>query len=916
MQKIIFWAEKHPIIVCVVLLLLNIVAAMKIKDIRIDASAEGMMIEGDPAQDYYHETLDIFGTDNITIVYVADKALFTPEKLKFLDELAYQLEEIPGVSKTESLFTVTNFKGEEGSLTTNPLIDWIPETLEEAESIKKDALRSPVLVKNIISPDGSATAINLYVDTDPNDPDFTVKFSKQVGQVISKMRGKFDDIFQLGNTFTKRTISENILADQMTLVPLSVFVLLMTLVITMRSFNAAFLPIITAGSSVLWSLGFMTMMDIPLNILTVIVPSLIIVIGSTEDMHLLSEYMEGVELTGFREKAIHYMAEKCGTAVLLTAMTTFLGFLSITINKIVILKQFGMVAAFGLFVNPIITCLAAPVYFKYFGADKRGPGDSENGIIDRFFDAVADRVIKIINWNKWLVLGFLLGGSALIGLFAVQVKVDNDLLGYFKQTSSIRLRSDILHNNIAGAQPFFIRINGGQPNTFKKPEGLKQVELIQEYMQKKGWFDKTHSLADSIALIHREMNAGDEKFLKVPDSADLIAQYLMFLQRDEISTYATADYSEANILVRHNLTSSYGLAAALKELDQYIKQHLNPHFIYGFTGENILINKASDSMAIGQAQSLSFLLIVIFVIMSFLFVNTKAGALSLIPNFFPIVMLFGIMGLLDIPLNTGTAMVAAIAIGIAVDDTIHFMSRYNKEMRILQSQNKAMEVCIRSEIKPVISTSIALALGFIVVCFSSFVPLIYFGFLSAMVMIFALLGDMFLTPILLSSTQLITILDMIGLKLHDAVIKESKLFEGLRPRQIKKIILLGKMLDCEKGEAAVTYGEEGRSMFLILEGYAQVMVKDEVTGQEVPVAELGPGEVFGEIALVDPGPRSADVRALEPLKYMEIDWDGLRRIQRIFPRIAGHFFRNLAVILGGRLVQTNKLLVKQTKDES
>ena len=124
------------------------------------------------------------------------------------------------------------------------------------------------------------------------------------------------------------------------------------------------------------------------------------------------------------------------------------------------------------------------------------------------------------------------------------------------------------------------------------------------------------------------------------------------------------------------------------------------------------------------------------------------------------------------------------------------------------------------------------------------------------------------------------------------------------------------MLDCEKGEAAVTYGEEGRSMFLILEGYAQVMVKDEVTGQEVPVAELGPGEVFGEIALVDPGPRSADVRALEPLKYMEIDWDGLRRIQRIFPRIAGHFFRNLAVILGGRLVQTNKLLVKQTKDES
>jgi len=193
---------------------------------------------------------------------------------------------------------------------------------------------------------------------------------------------------------------------------------------------------------------------------------------------------------------------------------------------------------------------------------------------------------------------------------------------------------------------------------------------------------------------------------------------------------------------------------------------------------------------------------------------------------------------------------------------------------------------------------------------------IYFGFLSAMVMFFALTGDMFVTPILLSSTQLITILDMIGLKLHDAVIKESKLFKGLRPRQIKKIVLLSKMLTCQKGEAAVTYGEEGRSMFLILEGRARVMVRDEITGQEVPVAEVGPGEVFGEIALVDPGPRSADVRALEPLTYMEIDWDGLHRIQRIFPRLAGRFFRNLAIILGGRLVQTNKLLFEQTKGES
>jgi uncharacterized protein len=915
MNKLMLWSEKHPIIVVCIVVLLNLLAIYKIKDVRIDASAEGMMIKGDPAEDYYRETLKKFGTDNITVIYVKDKDLFTPEKVAKLDDLAFALEEIEGVVKIESLFTVTNFQGEDGALNTNPLVDNIPETLEEAQKIKRDALRSPVLMNNLISATGDATAINLYVEADPKNPDFTVNFSRQVDAILAKYKESYQSVFQLGNTFTKRSISENILADQITLVPLSVLVLLTILVVSMRTASGAILPILTAGSSVLWAGGFMGLVDIPLNILTVIVPSLIIVIGSTEDMHLLSEYMEGMaEHGGIKKLAIKYMTSKCGTAVMLTALTTFLGFASITVNKIVILKQFGIVAAFGLFVNPLITCMVTPVYLKYFGPKKIQQGEDDKGLVGRFIHAFAEGVIKLINWNKWAVLGFLLGGAILLGSFTVNVKVDNDLLGYFKLSSDIRVRSKILHESIAGAQPFYIRISSGHAGTFKQPEALKQLEALQNYMKSQGWFDKTHSLADNIALIHREMNDGKKELLKVPDTPEMVAQYLLFLQRDEISRYVTSDYSEANILVRHNMTSSYELKRVMKKLNQFMAKNLNPHFIYGITGENILINKASDSMATGQAQSIGFLLVIIFIIMSILFVNMKAGALSLIPNFFPIVLFFGIMGILNIPLNTGTAMVAAIAIGIAVDDTIHFMARYNTEMRELQSQSKAMEVCIRSEIKPVISTSVALALGFAVICFSSFVPVIYFGFLSALVMIFALLGDMFVTPILLSSTQLITLLDMVGLKLSDHVIKDSQLFEQLKPRQIKKVILLGKVMEKEKDELAVRFGEHGESMFLILEGRARVLAKEENTNREIEVAEFGPGEVFGEVALVDPGPRSADVRATEQLKYIEIDWNGLHRIQRIFPRIAARLFLNLSHILGGRLVHTNKLLMEKVKE--
>jgi len=912
MRKLMLWSHAHPWIVIVCITVATIFALYSARSIKINASTEGMMIQGDPAQDYYRETLKKFGTDNITVIFIHDKNLFTPEKLKQLDDLAFKLEELHGVSKLESLYSVTNFKGVDGALETNPLMDWPPETLEEAKRVKADALRNPIFLNNLISKDGTATAINLFVEVDPDDPEFNVKFSRQVDEIIKPFQNQFDTVFQIGLSYTRRLISDNIIGDTFKLVPMAIFVLLLTLMVFMRSASGAVLPMITAGTSVIWTAAFMALADIPINVLTVIAPALIIVVGSTEDIHILSEYMESVgETGGNKTKAINIMSGKVGTALLLTSLTTFIGFLSITLNQIILLKQFGMVAAFGLFVNPFITSFLSPVYLRFFGSKKgKLSGEHNAGFADRFFGMIADKIIHIIYSNKAFVLIFFFCLTAIIGIFTLRVNVDNDLLGYFKKSSAIRSRSQIIHNDLSGAQTFFIRINGGFPGAFKQPENLAYIAQIQKYMSEKGDFDKTKSLADDISIIHREMNNGDEKYLKVPDSADLVAQYLLFLRRDDISRYVTADFSEANILVRHNISSSYELADALKNLEEQIKKTLNPHFLLGFTGENILVNSAADSMASGQAKSLSLVLALIFIIMSILFVNVKAGFLSLIPNIFPIVLNFGIMGIFGIPLNTGTAMVAAVAIGIAVDDSIHIMSRYNTEMRVLQSQDKAIKVCLHSEVRPVISTSIALSLGFAILGFSNFVPVICFGLLSSMVMLFAIIGDLFITPILLSSTQLMTLWDMIGLKLQQSVIKGSELFRDLRPWQIKRIILLGKISTSEAGGLAISQGEEGSSMYLLLEGRAEVITKDKKTGKDVILSKLKPGEVFGEIALVEPGLRSADVRALEPINYLEIDWDGLKRIQKIYPRIASRLFLNLSRILGARLIQTDKLLLE------
>ena len=556
--------------------------------------------------------------------------------------------------------------------------------------------------------------------------------------------------------------------------------------------------------------------------------------------------------------------------------------------------------------------MIAPVYLHFFGPKYKKTDKKNKSINEKVMMYLADHVLYLIHTKKWLVFSVLMGGALIVGLFAFKVRVDNDLLGYFKPDSTIRIRSEVVHEEISGTQVFYIRVSSGVEGLFKEPENLQQISDLLEFMKDKKWFDKVFSLTDYIKLIHREMNNGDSKFYKLPGTKELISQYLLTLQRDEIEKLVSPDFSEVNIMIRHNIGSSYELNEAVAEIKQFINTNFNTHFKVGFTGENILINAAADSIAYGQVQSLSLLLIIIFIIMSILFVNFKAGFLSLVPNFFPIIIVFGMMGIFKIPLNVGTAMVAAIAIGIAVDDTIHLMTRYNKEMRILQDQQKAIDVCIRAEITPVMSTSIALAAGFAVVCFSSFMPIVNFGFLSAFVMLFALLGDLFITPILLSSTQLITIWDMVKLDLKKEVIKGAELFYKLNPWQMKRVVLMGRVLETKKSDIAIGFGEQGNSMFLLLEGSAQVLVRDS-KGEQSAVATIRPGDVFGEMAMVNPGPRTADVKAVEDMKYMEFDWKGMNRIQMIYPRIAVHLYRNLSRILGQRLKETTLQLMKATK---
>ena len=911
-ESVVTWSRMNPVIVLIVAGIITAFFAYQMPKIRVDASASRMMVKDDPNRIFYEETIETFGSDNTTVIYVKDEKLFTYEKLEAIEEVFYELQDVPGVSRVNGLYSVKNFKGMDGYLDTNPLLDPIPEEQADLDSARKDAINSPLMLGSMISEDGKVMAISVIAEPDTEDDDFDKNFSTAIDEVIAPLKDKVDEVFQIGTPLTRRSIIYHILDDQMTLVPMAVAILLVLLVVGLKSFNGAIIPVITGGISVIWAVGFMTLMGIPIQVLTVIMPCLVLVLGATEDMHIISEYFHGIEEGNNKIQAIDFMAHKVSTAILLTALTTLLGFASIILNDITLLKEFGIASTFGLFVNFWVTITVVPACLRFFGESKSPfkKKDKEGEEGGKLFKWVAEKSIRIVNTKKRLTV-IVYCVLILICCYGItMIKVDNDLLGYFKASSDIRVKADILHEDLAGAQTFYVTLNAHEKGAFKKSEVLKKVFAVQGYIDGSGDFDNSVSLSNNIALVNREMNGGTQDKYLIPDKDELVSQYLLFFTRDDIDRYVSSDYSEANIVVRHNLSSSFDLRIALNKLTEVLKKQFDETEIkYRYTSESILINSAAESIAVGQVQSLGLMGLIIFVIMCVLFVNVKAGLLSLIPNLFPIMLLYGVMGIFGVPLNPGTAMIAAIAIAIAVDDTIHFMVRYNEEMRIHNDQTKAMESSIREETRPVVTTSFALALGFASLGFSHFVPLIYFGLLSAMVMILALMSDLFITPMLLVSTKLITIWDMVSLKLRETVVNKSPLFQNMKKWQIKKIVLLAFTKTFNKGDLIIKQGAKERTMYLILDGSVQVE-STRADGRKTVFQELHSGEVFGEIALVDEVERTADVVALgDDTQVIEIDWKSLERIRKIFPHLASKLFLNISKILGKRLAAMNKAKV-------
>jgi predicted RND superfamily exporter protein len=358
----------------------------------------------------------------------------------------------------------------------------------------------------------------------------------------------------------------------------------------------------------------------------------------------------------------------------------------------------------------------------------------------------------------------------IIGIF--RLHVETNVIEYFHPSAPFRQAVEIISERLQGTAPIDIIIEGSKAGDIEDPKLLKSIEKMQSSLGRHPAFGKSTSVVDYLKLINKAMHNNDQSHYVLPQTKEEVSQYLLVysLADDQktLDQYMDYDYRIARIRVRTGATSSSGVIELKDFIEQQAEGIFPPNIKWKVTGDQILSAESAQHLSHGILYSFSLAMIIISIIMMLLFRSVKMGAVAMIPNMLPIIFVLGVMGWGGIEFNIGTSIVVCVAIGIAVDDTIHFLVRYFYELKqtnhyliraltgvkITDGQKQAIWTTLDHVRRPITLTSVAIFLGFGVLGFSQFVPIEWFGILTALTMIFCLLCDLFILPVLLSSISI------------------------------------------------------------------------------------------------------------------------------------------------------------------
>lgn len=892
--------------------------------VRVDSSTENLYSQNDPNKKYDEEMRGLFGSDDMGVIGLVTGNVYTPAALEKIKRITAEVGKVDGVESVQSLTNVPDPIADLG----NPplLIPRIPSDRAALDALRHKVEDNPIYL-NVVARDGKGAAILIFFRQQiGEDESSQERRDDHLQNIVARERGS-DELYLTGMQHVTVNSLRLMHRDLWTFTPLSLAVILLVLAFCFRNARGVLLPLVSVLCGVIWTLGIMVLTGEAITIGTLVLPSLLIVIGSTYSIYIIAQYEDEIQKGGTAPELVLRALTRVSVPVTVAALTTVVGFVTLLVNRIGTIRALGLYAAVGFACLTVVVLTLMPAVLTLLPLPRRRGARKQS-------DRLAALLAQVGHFDRQYQGPILIAAAVVVipSMWGIShIRADSNFIQYFKRNSPVRQANEIIGEKIGGTQNFDIIVDSGKKGGAMAFDLFERIKGLQAYLATLPRVDQTLSIVDYCELLDRaiQSNGTGEKaagggpaspaaskfalagnpstsFWRHPEQLQGIAQLVYLNQRSQGSGNAFAavlspDSAIARIVVRTRLTSSSDIMGVAEDIRRYGKGHFPPEVTVRPSGSLILLNEATNDIVWGQITSLGFALIVIFIVLSLLFLSAKVGFLSLLPNLLAILILFGVMGITGIALNLGTSIIASIAIGIAVEDAIRYLARLSDEIQATHDQEKAIFQTIATVGKPIIYASTALGLGFLVFLFSNFVPIQKFGFLTALTVAVAFVNDLVLLPALLGTTRIITLWDLLYLKLGKDPHKTIGLFEGLRPSQAKIVALMGELRTFPHGGAIVRQGEVGNEMFVLIGGHAEVRVN--VNGQSRVVRQVTRGDVFGEMGLIRHHNRMADIIATEDVEVLVVNERFLTRMQRRYPRIGAKIFLNIAKILSDRLEQ-------------
>lgn len=688
-----------------------------------------------------------FVGDEFFIIAFEEEEIFTQENLELIRKLSDAIQNFEEVREVKSLATIDRLHGGEDFFEVNKFLRDIPPDPAALLLLKEEAVSDPLYVNNVISADGKTASIVVFAREGLKDPGFRRSLLDKTQALLGRFPAH---AFHLGGwTVTNYALSNIVRHDMALLVPLSYAFVCLTLLVIFRNARLMLLGFVNMSACLCSTIGFFGITGTTYNNITCAVLPLAITLSLADTIHLFS-HMDRAVLRRFptHREALASIVGSIIVPCLMTSITTGLGFLSLAVSSIPALRDFALMSSAAMVFEFFYSFLLLPPLILFFDPEKTylnldmSRGTHMNRFLQTLWCFVRDHCRGI------LVAGSML---AILGAwFTCQVRIESDVIEYFKSASSFRQDIDFVQSRIGGVMSLEVSIRADKEDAFKHPEILRLLDNLEENIKSVRGVDVTTSFLSFLKEMNKSFHNEDKEYYRIPDSEAEIEQYLLLYDGDDVRKFMTPAFDHARIAVRLSSHNSREEKEILRTIQGYMDGHLQGKGLeVRLTGSAVQYVNVATEMVDGQISSFGTATLVVGILMMCLLRSIGIGLLSLIPNIYPILLNFGIMGLVGINLDTGTIMVASIALGIAVDDTIHFLTKYQAKRRALVPIERAVEEVLLSKGRAIITSSIVLTLGFVVLIFSNFMPIVNLGLLTTLVMFIAMSGDLVLLPAML-----------------------------------------------------------------------------------------------------------------------------------------------------------------------